>query len=79
MTDTPTPTPTPSARKLERMEAIIWVLIYGGLIAIVFGLVIRGTSVGASWSLGIAGAAVIAVGVVMIWMRSRMKSNGGGK
>lgn len=56
----------------ERLEKLIWILIYGGLLAIVLGLAIHGANAAAAWALGIVGGIVAAVGVVLIWVRSRM-------
>ena len=58
-----------------RTDALIWVLVFGGLI--VFGL---GLSVGRSddaigWALCGFGMLDMAVGAVMLWSRSRSRSD----
>ncbi len=55
-----------------RLEAWIWVLIYGGLFAIVLGVATGRESTALGWSLGVPGAVVTVVGVVLIYVRSRL-------
>ena len=56
-----------------RLEVLIWVLIYGGLIAIGLGVVLARESVALGSTIAVAGGLVAAVGFVLIWVRSRMK------
>jgi hypothetical protein len=62
----------PSAKALARFERVIWILIYGGLFALVLGLAARGRSPAASWTLIVSGSCISAVGALLIWVRSRM-------
>lgn len=64
-----------SARTLARVEAWVWVLIYGGLLALVLGLATGRTDAALGWLLGVAGAVVAAAGVVLLWVRSRLKQD----
>jgi hypothetical protein len=63
----------PSARALARLDALTWVLIYGGLFAILFGIVAGGVHVVAGWSLGVLGGISVAAGIVLIAVRSRLR------
>jgi xanthine/uracil permease len=57
-----------------KLETLIWVLIYGGLLLVVFGLFVQRTLPAAGWTLIVVGAIVTVVGAVLIWVRSRRKS-----
>jgi hypothetical protein len=64
------------ARDIARIEKAIWILIYGGLFAVVLGIASRGVDIATAWSLGVAGALATAAGVVLIWVRSRLREDG---
>lgn len=56
-----------------KLEALVWVLVYGGLLALGLGLAVRGDDAAlGGWLLG-GGAVAAAVGVVLIWVRARMR------
>jgi hypothetical protein len=61
-----------SRRTLAWIEALAWVALYGGLFAIVLGIVTGEVHVIAGWSLGVLGAISVATGVVLIFVRSRL-------
>lgn len=61
-------------RSVGRIEVLIWVLIYGGLIAVGLGLSIRDGDPALGWSIVVVGAIVAAVGAVLVVVRSRMKA-----
>lgn len=54
---------------------LIWVLIYGGLLAAVLGLVIQKTDDALGWPIAITGALVAAVGAVLVFVRARRKES----
>ena len=62
-----------STRALARLDALTWVLIYGGLFGIVLGIVTHGAHVVAGWSLGVLGVVAVIAGIVMIAVRSRLR------
>ena len=64
-----------SEKTLARLDTLIWVLIYGGLFAVVFGFATAGEMPALSWTLRIAGAAVALAGVVLIAVRSRLRQD----
>lgn len=63
-----------SARALAWIERLVWILIYGGLLAVSLGLFLRlggadGHLLGTV--LLVKGGIAAAAGVVLIWVRSR--------
>lgn len=64
-----------SSRNIARLQALIWVLIYAGLLTLVLGLFTRRNAGPLGWSLMVAGGLVTAVGVVLIYVRSRLKED----
>jgi hypothetical protein len=61
-----------SARTLARLDALIWAMIFGGLLVLVLGIASHDEARIAGWSLSILGAIVAAVGFVLIYVRSRL-------
>ena len=55
------------------MQHLIWVLIYGGLLTLVLGLSVARTDGTLGWSMVIGGGCVALLGVVLIYIRSRLK------
>jgi drug/metabolite transporter (DMT)-like permease len=55
----------------ERLEKLIWVLIYGGLLLLSLGWFVRQGSVLLGALLMIVGAAFSATGAVLVWVRSK--------
>jgi hypothetical protein len=62
-----------SAKTLVRIERLVWILIYGGLFALVLGLATLAGEPAFGWSLIVGGAFVAAAGVALIWVRSRLR------
>ena len=62
-----------SNKFVARLQALIWVLIYGGLLTLILGLSVRRTDDALGWSLVVGGGAVAAVGFVLIYVRSKIK------
>jgi hypothetical protein len=61
-----------SAKALAWIERLAWIAIYGGLFAIVLGVVSGEVHVIAGWSLGVLGGAAVIAGIVLIVVRSRL-------
>ncbi|HYP86043.1 hypothetical protein [Variovorax sp.] len=57
------------------LETWIWVLIYGGLFALILGLATGRASPALGWALAIPGVLLATVGVVLIYVRSRLKDS----
>ena len=58
---------------LMRLERTIWTLIYAGLLALVLGVFMDRGGSAAGVTVSFVGAAVAVVGVVLIFVRSRMR------
>jgi hypothetical protein len=58
-----------------RIDVLIWVLIYGGLLAVGLGLQVQRSDSGLGLSVIVVGAIVAAIGVLLVYVRSRMKDN----
>ena len=61
-----------SNKSIARLQALIWILIYAGLLTLVLGLSAARIDHAAGWLLVLAGGIVAAVGFFLIWVRSRM-------
>jgi hypothetical protein len=66
----------PSARAVAWIERLVWILIYAGLFTVVLGVATRSRSAGAGWVLIVGGAALTIGGIVLIWVRSRLRESG---
>lgn len=62
----------PMTRLKARLDVLIWVLIFGGLFAVVLGYATRPAAPATGWSLMGFGGCIAGVGVVLIWVRSRL-------
>lgn len=60
---------------LQRLHKLIWVLIYGGLLALVLGIATARTDDALGWTLIVGGGVLAAVGVVLILVRARLKTD----
>ena len=63
----------PSAQTLKRIHQITWWLIFGGLFAITFGLILREAAIGGATSLLYGGTIACVIGVALILWRSRLQ------
>ncbi len=66
---------TEPSRPHARLETWIWILIYGGLFAFILGFATARTDVALGWSIATPGAIAAAVGVVLLYVRSRFKDD----
>ena len=62
-----------SPRMQVWIERLIWVLIFGGLLVMVLGIASTRQNAAGADTLVALGAIAAAVGVFLIWVRSRMK------
>ncbi|MBI2746964.1 MAG: hypothetical protein HYX45_15430 [Burkholderiales bacterium] len=56
-----------------RVERLVWILVYGGLIALVLGMFVQRYDRLLADILQIGGTIVAGTGALLIWVRSRMK------
>ena len=57
---------------VARVEALVWILIYGGLLGASLGFAFGRNGKAFGWALIVAGALAVVAGAVLIWVRSRM-------
>jgi hypothetical protein len=60
-------------RTLARLDNLIWTLIFGGLFTLVLGIASHDETVIGGWSLSVLGTLAAAAGVVLIYVRSRLR------
>ena len=65
--------------KPQTLDSLIWPLIFGGMALLMLGLWTIDASALLGHALAWSGTALIAVGAVMIWLRSRLPSPGDGE
>lgn len=59
--------------KLSTLDALVWVLIYGGMLGIALGLALRRSIDTLGWGLVGVGGAMTAVGAALVVVRSRRR------
>jgi len=67
-----TPTPVKLPKPHARLEKWIWILIYGGLFLLILGIATGRTDATLGWSMAVPGGVIALVGVVLIYVRSRL-------
>lgn len=61
-------------RNLKRLQNLVWILIYGGLLTLVLGLAVaRGEEPALGHTMVVGGGIVAAIGVLLIFVRARLK------
>ncbi len=61
-----------TAKTLQWIERLVWILIYGGLFMLVLGIAIGRQDAPLGWVFAIPGVVLALVGVVLIYVRSRL-------
>jgi hypothetical protein len=61
------------AKPHAALERWIWVLIYSGLLMVILGIATGRSEEALGWSMAVPGAVAAVVGVVLIYVRSRLK------
>lgn len=59
---------------IKRIQVWAWVLIYGGLLTFILGHFVSRTDVTMARVLGVVGMVAVVVGIVLIFVRARMKA-----
>lgn len=60
---------------IARLQKWIWILIYVGIVLFALGLSVQRSDAALGWGIALPGAALIVIGIVLIWVRSRMKDS----
>ena len=63
-----------TAKNIRRLQNLIWVLIYGGLLTLVLGVFTRRVDDSLGWAMVLAGGVIAAIGAVLIYVRARLKT-----
>jgi len=64
-----------AATTIARIERLVWILIYGGTLALILGFAVRDSAAGTGQALMVVGIIVAAVGVALIFVRARMQQD----
>jgi hypothetical protein len=59
---------------LARLGALTWILIYGGLLALVWGVWVDRSDEDTGWLMMVGGGLAAAIGFALIYFRSRIKN-----
>jgi hypothetical protein len=59
--------------KLSTLDALVWVLIYGGMLGIALGLALRRSIDTLGWGLVAVGGVMTAAGAALVVVRSRRR------
>ena len=62
-----------NAKQLKKLQNLIWILIYAGLLTLVLGLFTERSDDALGWSMVIIGGLLAVVGVVLIFVRARLR------
>ena len=62
-----------SKKTLMWVQRLVWIYIYGGLLAIVLGIFLARTDLTLARVIQSVGAVFVVVGVVLIYVRSRLR------
>jgi hypothetical protein len=62
-----------SKTMLLLLQKLVWFYIYGGLLSIVIATFVRRTDASTAWWMTAVGAGLVVLGVVLIYVRSRLK------
>ena len=56
----------------QRVQQWTWPLIFVGIVLLALGLMVRRSDATLGWAIAAPGIALIVIGIVLIWVRSRM-------
>lgn len=59
----------------QRLNTLIWVLVYGGLLTLVLGLSVQRSDDDLGWSMVAAGLVLALLGFALVFVRARMKAD----
>ena len=59
----------------KRIDTWVWVFIFLGMIVLGIGLSVQRSDAALGWGIAAAGITLSAIGIVLVWIRSRMKDD----
>src|SRR6185369_17971015 len=54
------------------LDVLVWTFVFGGLVVVALGIALVRNGAGYGWAVAVAGTLVVAAGVVVLWLRSRV-------
>ncbi len=72
-TSVTTPVRTTSKKTLLWIQRLVWIYIYGGLLAIVLGIFVARSDIALARTMQGVGLFFVILGIVLIYVRSRLK------
>ena len=69
------PSRAASNKVVQRIERLTWILIYGGLLALILGWWVLPSDDDTGWLLLAGGGLVAVVGFLLIYVRSKIKAD----
>lgn len=64
-----------AATTIARIERLVWIFIYGGMLCVILGFAVREAAAGAGGALMVVGVIGAAIGIVLIVVRARMQQD----
>ena len=58
------------------LDALVWTFVFGGLLVVGLGIALQRGGAPYGWGVAVAGALLVGVGVVFVWLRSRIGDPG---
>lgn len=55
------------------VQRLVWICIYGGLLSVVLGVFLARSDMALARSIQTVGAVLVVIGIVLIYVRSRLK------
>ncbi|MBV9890412.1 MAG: hypothetical protein JO090_05930 [Rhizobacter sp.] len=55
-----------------RLDALVWTLVFGGLLVLGLGISLQRQGAGYGWAVVVAGAILVGAGAFFVWVRSRV-------
>lgn len=65
----------PTDPRMARLHKAIWALIFGGLLTVILGIFVGRIDDSMGWPMVVGGAVMAVVGMVLIYVRSTLKSD----
>ena len=59
-----------------RLDALVWTFVFGGLLVVGLGVSLQRGGAPYGWAVAVVGALVVAAGVILLWVRSRIRDPG---
>lgn len=61
------------SKRTSLVEKLVWIYVYAGMVLLGLGLAVQRSDAGIGWAIAAIGSMSIVIGIVLVWVRSRMK------